>query len=406
MKRRMIALALGALISANLLLPATASAANIPAAKSKTITLSQDEMALGQEIQDENIKVEVTYTGWIGEIDAAQNGVESGAIDGKIAVLKEGSEIRFKITSTDPAAYYNFCYDKTRFEDNTYGWDDSGSGWYYYNTTMMNVMTYGQADGTTKIAVGPLFRPDLKSFGQKINTNTYVYQAVNGLMQYRFTAKYAPEDNSYISYGGVAEYLLGTALTISDEQIKELQETGTMTFLKDVSTDGAEHMEFQREYKGLAQLLGIAVEEKPLSLSIQKSSFGHNLDDEHYFDNGAAYKVTVTNNTNQAVNNYFALISFDPSPSSNSNLRAQIHYFHINLKPYERKDYEFSSYYQALASGAFQFIWVKFDSLSQKESFDQSVPYQHDVALENRVLDPVKAIQWMKDNFGVEIFVK
>ena len=405
MKKRFIALALGALISANLLLPATASAANVPTAKSKTITLTQDEMALGEEVRDANVKVEVTYTGWIGEIDAAQNGVESGAINGKIAVLKEGSEIRFKITSTSPAAYYNFCYDKTHFEDGTYGWDDSGSGWYYYDTAMMNVMTYGQADGTTKIAVGPLFRPELKAFGQKINTNTYAYQAINGLMQYRFTAKYAPEENAYIPYGGVAEYLLGTALTINDDQIKELQETGTLTFLKGVM-DGTQNVEFQRAYKGLAELLGIATEEKPLSMSIQKSSSGHSSDDEHYLDNGVAYEATVTNNTDQAVNNYYALISFDPNPSADSYLAAQIHYFNINLKPWESKVYEFSSYYQGLASGAFQFIWVKFDSLSEKEAFDRSVPYRSDVKLENRALDPIQSVQWLNDNFGVKIFVK
>jgi hypothetical protein len=406
MKKRIIALALGLLISANLLSPTMASAASVPVPTSKTITLSSEEMALGTELKDQNVKVEVTYTGWLGEIDAAQNGVESGAINGKIAVLKEGSEIRFKITATDPAAYYNFCYEKTRFddEDNPYGWDDSGSGWYYYNADMMNVMTYGQGDGTTKFAAGPLFRPELQEFGRKINANTYAYQAVNGLMQYRFTAKYVPENNTYVPYGGVAEYLLGTALTINDEQIQELAETGTMTFLKGVMLDGTESVEFQRQYQGLPELLGIAVEEKPLEYVIENYDFHNTGSDEYILDTGVSYKVTVKNTTNAPIHQYYALISYNPSASDSFGFTGQIHYFQIDLEPGESKAYPFVSYFRGLAGGTYQFVWVKFDSLSEKEAFDQTVPHGEDS--ENRLLSPTESIQWMKDTFGIEIPVK
>lgn len=112
MKKRIAALALGVLISVSLLPPTTASAANVPAAQSKTITLTKDEMDIGSEIKDPNIKVEVTYTGWLGEIDAAQNGVERGAINGKSRFSRKGRRFASKPSPPIPAAYYNFCYEQ------------------------------------------------------------------------------------------------------------------------------------------------------------------------------------------------------------------------------------------------------------------------------------------------------
>lgn len=400
MKKRLIALALGVLISVNLLQPTIASAANVPTAQSKTIILTKDEMAIGSEIKDPNVKVEVTYTGWLGEIDAAQNGVERGAINGKIAVLKEGSEIRFKITSTDPAAYYNFCYDKTRFTDDTYGWDDTGSGWYYYNTDMMNVMTYGQADGTTKFAAGPLFRPELKTFGRKINANTYAYQAVNGLMEYHFTAKYKPENNDYIPQGGVAEYLLGTALTINDEQIKELEETGTMTFLKGVTMGGTQDVSFQRAYHGLAELLGLK-SGNPLDLYIEDSY-------ENYL------KYTITNRSASTVEGYYALLSYWPvtsycpaneiSPFESEYFFGHVLPLEVNLAPGESVE---GKLYSVVAGWpTMTHKWIKFDSREEYMSFLRTDVLQYefpgiqDILTIDRGQD---GIQWMKDTFGIQI---
>lgn len=396
MKKRIIALALGVLISASLLPQTIASAANVPTAQSKTITLTMDEMSIGSEIIDPNVKVEVTYTGWLGEIDAVQNGVERGAINGKIAVLKEGSEIRFKITSTDPAAYYNFCYEQTRFADDTYGWDDSGSGWYYYNNDMMNVMTYGQADGTTKFAAGPLFRPELKTFGRKISDNTYAYQAINGLMEYHFTAKYKPENNDYIPQGGVAEYLLGTALTISDEQIKELEETGTMTFLKGVTLDGTQNVEFQREYQGLAELLGLSASQNP---QIKITAY------EGLYDAGHTYDYIITNNTGKAIDTYYGLLFYHAKAYDEGeygiNWGHDFYTFHLTLEPNESVSGMLAT--KSLLSQYESPIWIRFDSQQALWDFIPDTLNQTQDDLFDMFSVGIFTPEWMEETFGIHI---
>lgn len=396
-KKRIAALVLGVLTAVNLLPVATASAAAKPTPQSKTITLTQNEISLGEEVKDRNVKVEVTYTGWLGEIDAAQNGVERGAINGKIAVLKEGSEIRFKITSTDPAAYYNFCYEKTRFDDeyNPYGWDDSGSGWYYYNTDMMNLMVYGQGDGTSKFAAGPLFRPELEEFGRKINSNTYAYQAVNGLVEYHFTAKYAPENNTYIPQGGVAEYLLGTALTINDEQIKELEQTGTMTFLKGVSDYGSS-LEYQRTYEGLAELLGISA---PKELQFKVTNY------QGLYDAGHVYEYTITNNSDKPVEGYYGLFSYGlkeyyyPKKDFYS-WPYDFHTFKLKLAPKESVS---GTIITTTFVSNYNSIWIHFeneqelvDFIPDKTYFDRNLLYtESSVGLFDK--------DWAMKTFGVDI---
>lgn len=396
MKKRLIVLALGVLISANLLPPTIASAANVPTAQSKTITLTKDEMDIGSEIKDPNVKVEVTYTGWLGEIDAAQNGVERSAINGKIAVLKEGSEIRFKITSTDPAAYYNFCYDKTRFADDTYGWDDSGSGWYYYNNEMMNVMTYGQADGTTKFAAGPLFRPELKTFGRKISTSTYAYQAVNGLMEYHFTAKYKPENNDYIPQGGVAEYLLGTALTINDEQIKELEETGTMTFLKGITMGGTQDVSFQREYQGLSELLGLGAPRNP---QIKITAY------EGLYDAGHTYDYTITNTTGKAIDAYYGLLFYKAKAYDEGkygiNWGHDFYTFHLTLDPNESVSGMLAT--DSLLAQYESPIWIRFDSQQALWDFIPDTLNQTQDSLFKMFSVGKFTPEWMKETFGINI---
>ncbi len=405
MKKQITAFALGLLMATNLMPQMTASAASVPT--SKTITLPSE--SIWSTVGD--VKVEVTYTGFIGELDAAANGLSDndGTINGKIPVLKEGSEIKFKIIADDPAAYYNFCYEKTRYDDSVtngeYGWDDAGGGRFYYDAqnSYFDVQVYGQADGTSKFAAGPLFQDNLKAFGRKISTNEYSYQAVNGLMNYQFTAKDKPVDNVYIPQGGVAGYTLGTALTINDEQIKEFEQTGTMTFLKGVKVIGENSVEYQHVYKGLAELLRSNVEKKPLTFIVEKDDSGVASGDEHNYDNGVAYKATVTNNTNESANNYYALISYIPNAVNGYEFSGQSHYFDIKLNALESKEYKFNSFFPALASGSFKFVWVKFDSLSDKEQFDKGVPYATDINLENRLLSATKSIDWMKENFGIEI---
>lgn len=65
---------------------------------------------------------------------------------------------------------------------------------------------------------------------------------------------------------------------------------------------------------------------------------------------------------------------------------AQIHYFDIDLAPWETKEYPFASYFSALASGGFQFVWI---AVEDKDSFEQSVPYDLELDAQRRLLkDP------------------
>lgn len=304
MKKQITAFALSLVMAVNFMPTMTASATNeqktelkMPKTQTKTFILPAENISTSDGVGD--VKVEVTYTGWLGEIDAKENGLDgsigsnnwisgsNNADNTKIAVLKEDSEIRFKITSNDPNAYYNYCYDNIAYDygfgdDALYGWDDCGGGYLYYSAENdgFPVQVYGQPNGTSILQAGPF--DNYFAEGRKISVNEYSYKVVNGLMEYTFHSKYPrDDDNSYNPNDWICSYFLGTVLAINDEQVKELEETGTMTFLKGVMAMGEHSVEYQHVYKGLPELLGTSsTEETTYGQAIAKFK-GYTIDENN-----------------------------------------------------------------------------------------------------------------------------
>lgn len=203
----------------------------------------------------DDVTVTVTYTGYLGEI-AASNYWEDA--EGTIKVLKEGSEIRFKITSSNPMAWYNHCYNGIQYNDpgsyDEYGMDDCGGGsvWYVdYETGALDgafpMFLLGNADGSVNYTAGAMFEGLL---GKKTGEGEYTYYPQNGVFTYTFMPKeYDPEYDLRTSHTGY--YELCTAITVNDAQIAEIAETGAVTFY-----EGTEAVN-TAIYPGLAEALGI-----------------------------------------------------------------------------------------------------------------------------------------------------
>lgn len=392
------------------LLPA-AGAASVPKPQTKTVKVAADNIysSLG------DVSVEVTYTGWLGEIASIPRDGASDWIGGpagntdKIAVLKEGSEIRFTIKAKDPMAYYNFCYDGIYtpdvFSENiVYGWDDCGGGTlYFYSKDGLQgypIQVYGNKDGTSSFQPGNIFEKS-QPFGRKLGSGQYAYTAYNGLLTYAFNAKPArDENNDYFPNDYTARYVLGSALTVNDEQIKEMQETGAMTFL-----DGTEY-EYQYAYPGVAELFGLE----------EKSASGLTFyfdDSEHLLDNGHAYSYTLTNNSDQAIKGCYALLSYRPRMMydglySGPVFHGQLHKFDLDLQPHEsfkapHGNAMVSNYYSL---SSMKMLWIEFDSPAEREQFFANSnigPCSTSVQQGYYLIEPKSGAEWMKSTLGITI---
>lgn len=396
------------------MLPA-AGAASVPKPQTKTVKVTADNIysSLG------DVSVEVTYTGWLGEIASIPRDGASDWIGGpagntdKIAVLKEGSEIRFTIKAKDPMAYYNFCYDgiytpDVFSESIVYGWDDCGGGTlYFYSKDGLQgypIQVYGNKDGTSSFQPGNMFEKS-QPFGRKLGSGQYAYTAHNGLLTYAFNAKPArDENNDYFPNDYTARYILGSALTVSDAQIKEMQETGTMTFLK-----GTEY-EYQYAYPGVATLLGLAekpVVEEPASdysfkvTRVKPEFYSKDSNGDYILDNGASYGITFTNNTAEPLTREIAFVSYGKKLNEYAHLDAQIHYVSLNMAAHGTQAVNISSGFSRLSGGDYAFATVDFDDAADKRSFQSSVPMMEnsDRAIDNSS----KGIQWMRDTLGVTV---
>lgn len=117
-------------------------------------------------------------------------------------------------------------------------------------------------------------------------------------------------------------------------------------------------------------------------------------------DNGVGYNYTITNNTDQKITGYYALLSYQPKKGlyddGTEYLHAQLHTFDVDLAPGKSMSSELSSYFYNL-SGA-KNIWITFDSKAERDSF-----------LANRALADqgsyylVTSEQWLKDNFNITL---
>lgn len=385
----------------------SAGAAAVPKPQTKTVQVTADNIysSLG------DVSVEVTYTGWLGEIasiprDGAGDwlGGPAGNTD-KIAVLKEGSEIRFTIKAGNPKAYYNFCYDGIRTENSgmEYGWDDCGGGTlHFYNENGLQsypIQVYGKADGSTGFKSGDIFK-ELQPFGRKLGSGQYAYTAYNGLLTYAFSAKPArDESNEFYPNDYAARYVLGTALTVSDAQIKEMQETGTMTFLK-----GTEY-EYQNAYPGVAELFGLP----PTKTNPDFRIYEQGQKEPHGY--------IATNNTGKQLTAYYALLSYWPkttyypateiSPYESEYFRGQLLALDLDLAPGESLKGE--CWCVAVGWSTMKHCWIQFDNDAERDAFFQNNALrlaQGASSTGNNTYEidtGAAGIRWMKDVLGISI---
>lgn len=117
-------------------------------------------------------------------------------------------------------------------------------------------------------------------------------------------------------------------------------------------------------------------------------------------DNGVGYNYTITNNTDQQVTGYYALLSYQPQKGLDGDGReyfnAQLHTFDVDLAPGKSMSSELSSYFYNL-SGA-KNIWITFDSKAERDSFlaSPALSYWASYYL-------VTSEQWLKDNFNITL---
>lgn len=393
------------LLAALLALPALA-ADGVPSPQSKTVTLPAEciDSTLGK------VSVTVTYTGWLGELDGEANGITgdghandwsggpAGVEDAKIIVVKEGSEIRFTIRADDPMAAYNYCYDGVYYDGGDtlygtgYGWDDCGGGALFYDgaNSSFPMQVYGTKSGASVFSAGPIFSEDMQPLGRKVGEGEYVYTPVNGLATYTFQAKEKREaDGSFLPNGYTAKYLLGTVLTINDQQIKEMQETGTMTFLEGVTAYGSD-LSYQHAYVGLAELLGGA-DAQLLQLRVSNTC--------KRYDTGLGYQATLTNTTTEAIRGCYALLSYFPrkyqDSSGSGTFYAQVQPIDVDLAPGKTVSLEVYSGVFGIANA--RLVWVAFEDEAERSAFlaDDAL---NDLNVNYMV---VEEEQWLKDNFGI-----
>lgn len=258
-----------------------------------------------------DVNVRVNLSGVLGTLDMAEVGIENEIrkacgwswwygdtepdTQRPIYVLKSGSKVNFSISSTDPQACYNFCYDKREFDQYTF--DDCGGGCVYrfdegeMDSSPLFVLPNG--DGSAMLTGGTYATASAKKTG----SNSYSYSAEEGLFTFCFTAKEKAGEGEFDdNTGGVGKYIIGTFLFVSEEQVAELEQSGTMTF-----HDEAEWTAYQHLYPGIAELFDIDL--KPISIR-----FG----DDFYATDFYGYhnEITFTNNTKEHIKGVFSLLLY------------------------------------------------------------------------------------------------
>lgn len=256
--RRMTALLASMVLLAGVL-PVQAAGLQMPAAKKAQMEVPSEWLSVNvysslKDVKAEDVKVTVTYDGYLGSLKASDLGL---AGDGEVPVLKEGSHIQFQIQHKNPMTYYNFCYDGIVLPEDAQpmGWDDCGGGQIYYGSDSegsfpIQVYGTGKENHSTAQAAGIV---NMEEFGTYLGNGTYSYSAVNGLADYAFHSQEARDaDGNYQYNDYTINYALGAALTINEQQVEEMEKTGTMTFLAGTPA------EYKVAYPGLKELLSNA----------------------------------------------------------------------------------------------------------------------------------------------------
>jgi len=395
-----------------------------------------------------SVTVKVTLNGYIGSLDMKACGIEdellaaNGWIDSTSAagenvrdifVLKSGSEVKFTITASDPNAYYNYCYtkgimdlaEKAEAAGNTYAaiFDDCGGGVKYTlmgNGTLDNMpMTVvPNDDGTARLVTGGF---DVAS-GRKISDTTYAYTAHDGLYSFAFQGKDKAGDPVMDSYGYEARYVLGTFLFVTDEQIEQMQEEGTMTFHKNLNN---EFVVYDHAYPGLADLLKVdapaqsgpvqkdPVEKEPDKTPKQALHAAFNDRKASEFDNGMSYSYTLENTTGEKLKGPYLLVTFESvKDNKDSYPYLQMFAMDINMKAGEKKEMELIAKTRSLS--ACDQVWIQFENTSERTKFladsrlvydKQTNSYELDYGDENKITVE-QADGWFKEYLGVTLTAK
>lgn len=411
MKKKLLSLALTAAMLMSLV-PA-AFAVSMPAAT--PVTYKLDKEYICSEIQ--GLEVTVTLDGCIGTIDMQEVGIEDEIQAGlgfapsypgwevyptiteprPIYVLKSGSDVKFTINNPD--ASYNYCFDP-KMQPDEYGfcYDDSAGGRIYSydfgELDGINTFINANGDGTATLTAGGIYSAQAR----KLSETSYAYTATDGLYLFCFNAKNKADsaDGVYWDpYDSVARYCLGTFLFISEEQVAEYEATGTMTFHKDnyefIGT-------YSHLYPGVAELLGGATPE------MQDFSIWFEGDDTIYpSDYGPVYRAILTNNTQDPIQGYYAVMTYSEQKTKRDRVIAQIHALDVDLQPGESEEIYLTSQFYGLSRR--DVIRMGFESEAERDAFLNnpalySVPSGYDPLYG---VDDALADDWFYDNFGIEL---
>lgn len=200
--------------------------------------------------------------------------------------------------------------------------------------------------------------------------------------------------------GNFAETAYG-GFTVKGAQIAEINKSGAKSNARTWGTDDLVGLYLIGDNGYMPDAVEIPVVEEPLTLRIVDYTGIGAVDDGvgyNVFYNGAAYAAQATNNTGEPLNEYYALVSYTPDQSKSGT---QVFFFEFDLGAGESRQYAFSSAFSGLSRGEYSFLWVKFDSKQEMESFRGAVPFVEDSDGVNRIVDSSRAAAWMQQNFGL-----
>lgn len=411
MKKKLLSLALTAAMLMSLV-PA-AFAVSMPAATTKTYTLTDEYIS--SEIQ--GLEVTVTLDGYLGTLDMQEVGIEDEILAGfgyvpdmpnwdwtnypgvtnprPVYVLKSGSDVKFTINNPD--ASYNYCFDPN-MDPNEFPYDDSAGGQIYScefgEPYGINTFISANGDGTATLTAGGIYSAQAR----KLSETSYAYTAKDGLYTFSFNAKNKADSADGVTWwptDSVARYVLGTFLFISEEQVAEYEATGTMTFHKDnyefIGT-------YSHLYPGVAELLGGETPE------MQDFSIWFEGDDTIYpSDYGPVYRAILTNNTQDPIQGYYAVMTYSEQKTKRDRVIAQIHALDVDLQPGESEEIYLTSQFYGLSRR--DVIRMGFESEAERDAFLNnpalySVPSGYDPLYG---VDDALADDWFYDNFGIEL---
>lgn len=224
----------------------------------------------------------------------------------------------------------------------------------------------------------------------------YAYDSMGGV----YVGYFHDGKATVFTSGSFVETAYG-GFTVKGAQIAEINKSGAKSNARTWGTDDLVGLYLIGDNGYMPDAVEIPVVEEPLTLRIVDYTGIGAVDDGvgyNVFNNGAAYAVQATNNTTEPLNEYYALVSYTPDASKSGT---QVFFFEINLGANESKQYAFSSAFSGLSRGEYSFLWVKFDSKQEMQSFRAAVPFVEESEGINRMVDSSRAAAWMRQNFGL-----